>query len=37
MAIVGRKGWLKLLRQCGDIEYKELAIFTSKPEYIKVH
>jgi len=37
LAIVGRKGWLRLLRQYGDIDYKELAVFTSQPEYIKVH
>ena len=37
MAIVGRKGWLKLLRQYGEIEYRELAIFSSQPEYLTLH
>lgn len=38
MAIVGRKGWLRHLRQHGDITYKEVAVFTSKPEYMtRVH
>lgn len=37
MAIVGRKGWLKLLRQYGEIEYRELAVFSSQPEYLTIH
>lgn len=37
LKIVGRKGWLKLLRQYGDIDYQDLAVFTSRPEYLKVH